>query len=539
MTSKLYDHQIEAISKFCDAPFGALFLSCGTGKSATALYIAQHKFVIRQISALLIIAPNGVHAQWAHEQIPQWLKVPYEVVVYGGRAGTKKTTPFKDPMKLHIVCCNYDTFSTKDKWKDVVEWVNISDSMIIADEATYIKSPKAKRTQRILYGFNKVQKQGRAIVSSTPLTQARLILTGTPITNGALDLWSMFEFLSPNFFKKNWYSFQNHYSMMWTHPAIGQRVVMNAKAWEAIKRCNTCNEAMQKYGVSDDTYNIVQSQSQWSGPYKNLDELLKCIEPYCCIKRLEDCMSMPDQVYITRHVEATPEQRRYYTDMAKDLMVVIEDKYASAASKVVALIRLQAITSGFLPMWDVSTLEAQGEHADALPSPLITWISEAKIEALLADLEGSLFAEERCPCIVITHFTAEAAKLYDILKEKYSTCLMTGWKKIGTIEEFQKGAYDVMVANIRVISKGFNLQNSCRMFYYSNTFSLEDRIQSEARIFRAGQKEKCIYTDYVLTDSVDEDVVSALQNKRDMFEYIMSSRTTKNVTMDEKSYPVK
>jgi SNF2 family DNA or RNA helicase len=522
-SAQLYQHQIEDIARFRDADFGAIFNSAGTGKSLTTIRIIEHKYIKGEIDSLLLVAPNGVHVQWAREQIPLWLNVPYEVVILGGRLGVKKTKPFRSypGEKLHIVCCNYDLFSTKDKWKDVAFWAINRKTAIVADEGTAIKSVKAQRTQRLLYGFNNVQRRGKAIISSTPLTIARFILTGTPITNGALDLWSMFEFLKPNFFNRNWYSFQNMYSMMWVHPAIGQRVVMNEKAWHAVRACVTCNEAVNKYGVSEDTYNTVRMQDHWSGPYKHLEQLLDQIKPHCTIRNLVDCVDMPEQIYITRVVEPTPEQTRVYYDMKKVCLVIIKDRMASASSKIVALIRLQAITSGFLPTWEYKAPDDYDEDTDfdiTEEEAQTTWISDAKVEALLTDIE----AVSGEPILVITHFTAEAAHLYETLSQKYRTCLQTGWKKIGTIEEFQKGEYDVMVANIRVISKGFNLQNSHRMFYYSNTYSLEDRIQSEARIFRVGQTQKCIYTDYVVRDTIDEDVVKALQGKRALFEYIMS-----------------
>lgn len=97
---------------------------------------------------------------------------------------------------------------------------------------------------------------------------------------------------------------------------------------------------------------------------------------------------------------------------------------------------------------------------------------------------------------------------------------MTGWKRIGTIQEFQEGKYDVMVANSAVVARGFNLQNSHTIIFYSNTFSLEQRLQAEGRIFRIGQHNNCQYIDYTYNDSVDEKIVSALRMKRNLLDYI-------------------
>ena len=49
---------------------------------------------------------------------------------------------------------------------------------------------------------------------------------------------------------------------------------------------------------------------------------------------------------------------------------------------------------------------------------------------------------------------------------------------------------------------------------------MEDRIQVEARIYRAGQKQKCIYIDYVMKDTIDMKVYAALKQKKQLADYI-------------------
>lgn len=106
-----------------------------------------------------------------------------------------------------------------------------------------------------------------------------------------------------------------------------------------------------------------------------------------------------------------------------------------------------------------------------------------------------------------------------MLKDQYSTMLYTGWKKTGTIDDFKDGKYDVLVANIACIAYGFNLQRSHTIMYYSNTFSMEHREQSQARIFRSGQKHPCVYVDYVFDKTIDTKILKALKNKKNMLDY--------------------
>jgi SNF2 family DNA or RNA helicase len=162
---------------------------------------------------------------------------------------------------------------------------------------------------------------------------------------------------------------------------------------------------------------------------------------------------------------------------------------------------------------------------DVLPDE-IKWIGSTnpKLEALYRDV-----AEVERPVIIITRFTAEAARIFDDLSKQYHCCLMTGWKRVGTIEEFQQGKYDVMVANSSVVARGFNLQNSHTILFYTNTFSLETRLQSEGRIFRIGQTHPCDYIDYTYEDTVDEKIVGALSMKRNLLDYIRGVENVKEL----------
>jgi SNF2 family DNA or RNA helicase len=49
--------------------------------------------------------------------------------------------------------------------------------------------------------------------------------------------------------------------------------------------------------------------------------------------------------------------------------------------------------------------------------------------------------------------------------------------------------------------------------YYSNSFDLEVRLQSEDRAHRIGQTSKVTYVDLIAVGTVDERIVKALRNK--------------------------
>lgn len=528
-------HQIAALKRYAEESIIPLFFDPGTGKTYTSTLIAIDKFRRHEIDTVLVIAPNGVDEQWARQELPKYFQdfpdIPVNIQ-WNTKSGKAQKLPviWKDGY-LNICCVNIDKFSTNEAYLRYVDFINSHEkSMIILDEATRIKNPKARRTERLLYQFNNVTRRGRAILNSVPRTKARIILTGTPITNGLTDVWAMFEFLRPGYFGMNWYAFQNKYCMFCKIDVNGRliNIPLTAEKWKQVKACKTYEEANGLFGVSLDTYGTIQQQSEYTGSYKHAEELRQLIMRNAMFVRIEDVADMPERTYIKKLVAMNSEQARIYNEMVNEMIAQYEGKETSATSKLTMYLRLQQIASGFIMAHgdtavDPQFLEQQGMSPEEIqelmedPAPdQVLWIDHpTKVNQLLIDLE-----EMNGPCIIVTHFTAEADYLYNELYDKYSVCLMTGWRKVGSISDFQAGKYQVMIANIRVISMGFNLQNAHHMIFYSNTFSLEDRIQVEARIYRTGQTNRCIYFDYITADTIDMKIYAALHQKKSLADYV-------------------
>lgn len=536
---ELYEHQIKARDKFKDKNEIALFFEMGCGKTLTSMMIVCDKFKAGLIDSLLVVAPNDVHKQWfddlCDEESTLSIAIAQEGVecsgqIIGGRGGQKQFYEFDDnDNRLHIVCVNIDTFSTPHKWEELVEWANSHKTAIIIDEATVIKNPTSKRGQRMLYEFNDVIKKRNTILSSIkkPNTQVRFVLTGTPVTNGPMDLWAIMEFIKPNYFGRNYYSFMNYYGMH-TKLNVQDRVInvlLTEKTWQGIKGCDNFAEAFAVFGCSEDTYLTVKTQDHYIGPYKHADELKKLLEPNAVFAKLTDCVDMPPVHYITKEVSMSEAQLACYNDMKHDLLAQYDDHISTAKNKLVMSMRLQQIASGFImghedmdleeldiPLWMDKDID---EKYDVSPDEVI-WLGDTnpKLEQLMRDVD-----ELDKPLIILTRFSAEAAKIYDMLKDKYSTMLYTGWKTTGSIADYKQGKYEICVANTTKIARGHNLQIGHTTIYYSNTFSMELRQQSEFRTFRMGQKCPCSYIDYVSCD-IDRTIADALRLKKGLLEYI-------------------
>lgn len=539
-----FGHQKEAIERYKTENAIALFFEMGCGKSFTTLQIAQEKYKAGQIEALLVVAPNDVHRQWFDELVFgvdkdhdgimwQELQVDFEAQCVGGRGGQPELYPFEHEGTFKFISVNVDTFSTPHKWEPIVQWCNQHNTMIAIDEATVIKNHDSKRSQRLLYEFNDTLHKGKRIVANAkkPNTVVRAVLTGTPVTNGPIDLWSIMEFVEPNYFNRNYYSFRSYYGMFTKLNVMAGgvprdiQVLLTEKTWQGVHDCEDYGTAYNTFGVTEDTYMTIKHQDKFMGPYKHADELREQLNVVATFKKLTDCVDMPPVKYIVRKVGMSPAQQAAYDNMKKDYLVKYNDYLTTATNKLIVSLRLQQISSGFImghkeidfeSMIDDDTPLWNDVETDVMPDEVV-WLGDSnpKLDALMNDI-----AEIDKPILILTRYSAEAAKIYDMcIKAGYRTGLFTGWKVVGGIDDFKEGKLDILVANSNKISRGFNLQVAHTTLFYSNTFSMEVRQQAEFRTFRMGQTHTCLYIDYSAAD-VDETIINAIAMKKNLLEYI-------------------
>lgn len=500
----------------------AVFMATGTGKTATMVRAASAWFAAGRIEAMLVIAPNGVHRQWVNEEVPKWVMPGIRYAAYDGKKLTRMP-PCVEGV-LNIVAVNVDTFSTKDKWHKFVKWCMSCEVMLVVDECTSIKTPTAQRTKNVM--------------KLAQCCKYKYVLTGTPLTSGPYDVYNPVSLVRGNYFGVSYKMFQMRYGMWATQNINGRaiQVQINHKTWKAIKACPTYEAANALFNVTLDTYDLIQHQEQYVSPYRRTDELIDILKPCSVFINLEDCVDMPDKVYIQRHVEMSPQQRTAYKSMEDELIAgipngdIVEDikmmmDVAESPNKVSAYMKLRQITSGYLAI--NYSMDEEGDqhdwHLDECEKVHARFFKEqSKLEQLKVDVSSILGepGSSDSQVIVCCNFTAEAGNVYDHIVNKwgYTGVLKTGSVCEGSVDDFKEGNAQVLVANIKCIAEGYNLQQRCHhMIFFSNTWSLKDRLQVEARIYRIGQKHKCMYLDYIHTGTIDEHVLANMDAKREVF----------------------
>ena len=77
------------------------------------------------------------------------------------------------------------------------------------------------------------------------------------------------------------------------------------------------------------------------------------------------------------------------------------------------------------------------------------------------------------------------------------------------------------VGQVRTGGYGLTLTQAATVVYYSNTYDLEVRMQSEDRAHRIGQVNRVTYIDILAERTVDEKIVKALRKKINLATAVM------------------
>jgi SNF2 family DNA or RNA helicase len=194
------------------------------------------------------------------------------------------------------------------------------------------------------------------------------------------------------------------------------------------------------------------------------------------------------------------------------MKVTIESGECTAPILLAQMTRLSQITGGFLPITDkdtkVTVQQIGSEKLDLLKSIIEDFPRHKKLVIF---------------CRFIPEINAICAMLEDM---KISYALITGEVPSSTRElinsNFQKkDDPKVIVLQIRVGGLGITLTAADTMIFFSNEFSYADYSQARARIHRAGQKNHCTYVQLIAKGTIDEEIVAALKQKKNVADIVI------------------
>ena len=91
------------------------------------------------------------------------------------------------------------------------------------------------------------------------------------------------------------------------------------------------------------------------------------------------------------------------------------------------------------------------------------------------------------------------------------------------VENFQDRQSELrfLVGHPRTGGYGLTLTAASTVIYYSNSYDLELRVQSEDRAHRIGQTNKVTYVDLISPKTIDEKIVKSLRAKINVADQIL------------------
>lgn len=227
----------------------------------------------------------------------------------------------------------------------------------------------------------------------------------------------------------------------------------------------------------------------WYQTQEDKDKFYKKLSDGAVFMNKEDCVDLPDKIFEVKQFELDTEQNRYYVDIMNDIHENINQwsKFEFTAK----LMKLREVVSGFV-------IKKDGEIVDF----------KTNKDNLLRDTIEEIGNKQ---IIIWCQFTHEIERL----AEKFDGVALTSKTKDrdNIIRDFRNGDIKLLFTHPKLLGKGLTFVKCTYNIYYSMSFSYEEFKQSQDRIHRIGQKNKCTYIILQGNGTIDEKIYNCLQRK--------------------------
>jgi SNF2 family DNA or RNA helicase len=520
--------QLEGFNLSRDKRAFAYFMEQGTGKTKLTIDVAGRLFEQEEIDAMVVAAPSegDVPYNWL-DQIEQHLpdRINRHAAIFRTQstaAERKAVAKLYDrgPRRLDVLTINIEAVrSGQAGYKEVVKFLRAHGlrAMVVVDESDRIKSMQAAQT--------------KAMVRFGGWVPYRRILSGTPVT-GPLDAFSQFYFLDPDILGfDNFTAFKAHFCQMLPPESGLVRHIVESKARsvDPSKR-----DALRRRMIS--IVQIPARDAMGRPVYKNTDELAKLIKPYSYRVLKTECMDLPPKVYMRRYVNLTPKQREIYERVKKEVFAeFVHDRKLHSITTDMAIKRLlrlsQVCCNHFHPDPDPERPEVVPVRIEKPRKEKGKWVfTNPRVVDVLDILK--MHPEEKI--IVWCRHHPHIDEVTEALRAEYGDAAVghlhgrqSKREQNETKERFQDPKHPLrLLIGQQRSGIGIDLFEGSVAIYYSNTFSLIDRLQSEDREHRKGQKRRVMIYDIEAHETLDRRIIAALKSKKDIADLILEDNPT-------------
>lgn len=294
----------------------------------------------------------------------------------------------------------------------------------------------------------------KALKKAAAVTRRVIELTGTPAPNSLMDLWAQIYLLDQ-----------------------GERLETSITRFR------------NKYFNPDKRNQVVVfSYKPKPGAEK---EIYNQISDIAVSLKAEDHIKMPERIDNFIKLKMPKNIRAIYEEMETEYLVSIDEDQITATSAGVVSNKLLQMANG----------AAYDEDRKVIH------IHDLKLDALEEIIEEN----DKKPIMVLYNYQHDRARLVERFGKLNPRELET--KK--DLDDWNAGSIQLLLAHPASMGHGLNLQAGGNIIvWFGLTYSLENYLQANARLYRQGQKETVIINHLITEDTEDENAINRLTQKR-------------------------
>ena len=290
-----------------------------------------------------------------------------------------------------------------------------------------------------------------------PFVRRWVGLTGTPTSNGLMDLWAEIGIMDG-----------------------GERLG---------RFIGRYRDAYFKAGSMNPQTGVVFSYVPRKGAE---DQIYERISDITISMKALDYLDMPECVYVNHEVQMSDPERKLYDQLKNDLIIHLEDGDIDARNAA-------ALSNKLLQMSNGAVYDEYNETRV---------IHNRKLE-MLDDLIEQANGQ---PVLIAYWFRHDRARIVEhLLAQGYEP---RDIRESDDIKDWNAGKIDVALIHPASAGHGLNIQEGGHiLIWFGLTWSLELYQQTNARLWRQGQKSTVTVHHIVTRGTVDENVLAALEAK--------------------------
>ncbi len=293
-------------------------------------------------------------------------------------------------------------------------------------------------------------KRFKSLLKVRPMVKRMVGLTGTPSSNGLMDLWAEFRILDMG---QRLGRYITHYRNNFFVPdKRNQQMVFSYKP---------------RPGAEDAIYRLISDIT--------------------ISMKSADFLKMPECIINEVPVALSEKEWSVYQALKEDMVVDLKDEEIDAVNAA-------ALSGKLLQMANGAVYNEEKE---------VIHIHDRKLDALEDLIEGA----NGKPVLVAYWYNHDLQRI----KERFSVREI---KTSQDIKDWNNGNIPVAVIHPASAGHGLNIQfGGSTIIWFGLTWSLELYQQTNARLWRQGQKSTVVIHHIIAKDTIDEDVMAALRKK--------------------------